>query len=172
MRNEKGQFQKGNIEPNRNRFSKGNTLGVKHGLRNHPLHTVWSSMKMRCSNKNSDSWSRYGQRGIVVCTEWHKFEAFYEWAIQSWSKGKQIDRIDNNGNYTPKNCRFVSTRENANNRSNTLHVVVMGEKMSAYEASNRYKIVSPRIIHRRKKFGWSDEEAVLTKKRGLRHKHL
>jgi len=92
-----------------------------HGLTNHPLFFVWQSMIQRCYNKNLKSFNRYGAREIIVCDEWvSDFKVFYEWAIDKWEQGLQIDRIDNNGNYSPSNCRFVLRKVNQNNRNCTV----------------------------------------------------
>jgi len=81
----------------------------KHKLRDHPLYYVWHSMKSRCLNPKSTSYHNYGGRGIKVCKEWiDSFVSFYDWAIKTYDKGLELDRIDNNGDYTPDNCRFVS----------------------------------------------------------------
>lgn len=95
---------------------------TKHSMTKTRLHTVWSGMKARCNNKNHDSYHNYGGRGIRVCEEWiNDFNAFYEWAIQNGydENAKQgectIDRIDNDGNYEPFNCRWVDMKTQAKN---------------------------------------------------------
>ena len=92
-----------------------------HGLRAHPLCSVWSDMKTRCYNSNQKSYKHYGGRGIIVCEEWTgDFKCFYDWAIKNgYKKGLQIDRINNDGNYEPDNCRFVTTAENCRNSRQT-----------------------------------------------------
>ena len=91
---------------------------TKHGFRHHPLYTVWRHMKNRCANSNNWAYKWYGGRGITVCDKWiNDAKAFILWALDNgWEKGLQIDRIDNDGNYEPSNCRFVTPKENANNR--------------------------------------------------------
>ncbi len=88
-----------------------------HGLRNHPLYGVWVNMRNRCFRQEDPSFSRYGGRGISVSEEWCKsFSCFFDWCTQNgWKRGLQIDRIDNDGNYEPTNCRFVTNRENSSN---------------------------------------------------------
>lgn len=84
----------------------------KHGLRYHPLYSVLEGMKKRCLNKTDHSYGRYGGRGIKICDEWlNDVTCFVEWAINNgWKKGLQIDRRNNDGNYEPDNCRFVTSK--------------------------------------------------------------
>ena len=91
---------------------------ITHGLSHHSLFSVWCGMKRRCYNPHEHKYSRYGGRGIKLCDEWkNDFQAFYDWAIANgYQKGLQIDRINNDGNYEPCNCRFVTIQENINNR--------------------------------------------------------
>ena len=88
-----------------------------HGLRGHPLYDVWAGMKARCSNKNHYGYKRYGGRGIKVCETWEKnFEFFYNWSLlNGYRKGLQLDRVDNDGDYEPENCRWVTRTVNMNN---------------------------------------------------------
>jgi hypothetical protein len=92
-----------------------------HGLIKHPIYKVWQGMKTRCYNPKGKKFHRYGGRGIKVCVEWENdFKTFYDFCTQNgYKKGLEIDRIDNNGNYEPKNCRFVTSAENVRNRSTT-----------------------------------------------------
>ena len=91
---------------------------TKHALTNHPIFNLWHSMKDRCYGDDPQHKKYYKDRGIIVCDDWRDdFKAFYDWAITNgWEKGLQIDRIDNDGNYEPNNCRFVTPRQNALNK--------------------------------------------------------
>ena len=91
----------------------------KHGLAHrHKLYSVWNSMRCRCNNIGDNSFSRYGGRGISICPEWNNsFIAFYQWAIANgYKEGLSIDRINNDGNYEPSNCRWATVKEQASNR--------------------------------------------------------
>lgn len=101
----------------------------KHGLSRHPLYANWFSMIDRCTNPKNEGYHRYGGRGISVCDEWaSSFKKFIEWGMQNgYKKGLQLDRIDNNGNYSPENCRFVTVKENSKNRRNNLMYSYKGE---------------------------------------------
>lgn len=92
----------------------------KHGLSDSPLYAVWAGIKDRCNNKNNIGYVNYGGRGISVCQEWSgDFKKFHDWSMsQGYMKGLDIDRIDNNGDYKPSNCRYVSRFVNM---SNTRH---------------------------------------------------
>ena len=83
----------------------------------HRLYPVWTSMKQRCFNEKNKTYKYYGGRGITVCEEWLNPSKFIDWCINNgWKEGLQIDRINNDGNYDPLNCRFVTRRTNINNR--------------------------------------------------------
>lgn len=74
-------------------------------------------MKLRCNNKNTENYYRYGGRGIKVCERWNNsFENFYYDMKDSYFDGAELDRIDNNGNYEINNCRWVTHKQNSNNR--------------------------------------------------------
>ena len=84
-----------------------------HGMSTNQLYKIWTSMKQRCENPNVNGYLNYGARGISVCNEWHDPKKFIEWAIDNnWEKGLQIDRTNNDGNYEPDNCKFVTYYEN------------------------------------------------------------
>ena len=89
-----------------------------HGYSKLPVYRVWKEMRKRCSNPNDKRYKRYGGRGIKVCDEWQSAQAFVEWAFANGYKhGLTIDRIDNDGDYCPTNCRWVTAKANSRNTS-------------------------------------------------------
>lgn len=99
-----------------------------HGMTNTPLFAAWMNMRSRCNNPNMHDYKYYGGRGIYVCTEWKDFINFKNWAYQNgYNESLEIDRIDNNGDYSPGNCRFVSHAINCKNRSMSRRWVVNGQ---------------------------------------------
>ena len=84
------------------------------------LYNSWRNMKARCLNTKHPKYPRYGGRGITICKEWICIEGFYDWAMKNgWKEGLSIDRIDNDGNYCPENCRWITVRENSRKKSTT-----------------------------------------------------
>lgn len=99
-----------------------NKAPKKHGLTAKSIrpriYGIWEGMKQRCNNPKVDRYPRYGGRGIKVCQEWmDSFESFYKWAMShGYADNLTIDRINNDGDYTPDNCRWVTIAENIKNR--------------------------------------------------------
>lgn len=92
----------------------------KHKQTHTRLYGIWAAIKRRCFGKNTYYYKRYGGRGITVCDEWkNNFISFYNWSIKNGYKSNlSIDRIDNNGNYCPSNCRWATKERQQRNKSN------------------------------------------------------
>lgn len=131
----------------------------KHEAR---LKQIWRLMIRRCYDKKSIGWYRYGGRGIIVCEEWRiDFDAFFDWALKNgYDDGLSIDRIDNDGNYTPNNCRWVTVREQARNRSTSRKAEINGETKTIVEWCEEYKMDYHRVCGRINTLGWTPERAL------------
>lgn len=94
--------------------------------KSHDLYKVWQNMLNRCRNKNYHAYARYGGRGIAVCDRWKGSDGFDNFVedMSPRPQGLQIDRIDNDGDYTPDNCRWVTRTENMRNISRYNHGVM------------------------------------------------
>lgn len=125
-----------------------------HGYSNHPLYTVWEHMKQRCYNENEKAYKNYGGRGITVCKEWkNSFEAFFEWALPLWKVGLLIDRINNNGNYYPENCQFVTYTESNLNTQLLRSTSTSGYRGVTYHKNNEKWIAQITIDNKNKYLG-------------------
>lgn len=124
------------------------------------LYVIWQGMRMRCNNPNNDHYDSYGGRGIQVCEAWNDWETFYKWAMEhGYSEDLTIDRIDVNGNYEPKNCRWVNYTVQANNTTRNIRYSFQGESHTISEWAE-IKRISPRTLRGRLLRGWPIERAL------------
>lgn len=115
----------------------------------HPLYQTWNGIKQRCYNKNNTAYHRYGGRGIIMCNEW--VSDFYRFASDMGEKPTSehtIDRIENDGWYSPENCRWATRAEQAFNRSDAVHVEIQGVKYRAIELAKIAGVKTDTIIER------------------------
>lgn len=134
---------------------------TKHGDCISRLYSIWSCMKNRCLCENNTHFDDYGGRGITVCDKWKdNFEVFKSWAIShGYMDSLTLDRIDNDGNYEPKNCRWVTRKEQAQNRRTTHMVEFKGEVKPLSEWEVITGISASTLRQRLYKAGWSVEDA-------------
>lgn len=125
------------------------------------LYGVWSSMRGRCNNPTDSSYERYGGRGIAVCLAWDDFRVFEEWALTSgYSHSLSIDRIDNDGPYSPDNCRWATAKTQCRNRRVTPRMTYRGKTASVAEFAEEYGIPYDTLRQRVGRYGWSAERAI------------
>lgn len=128
---------------------------------NHDLHRIWANMKQRCNNPNNTHYKWYGGRGIQVCERWNQFLNFVADMGPRPTSAHTIDRIDNEKNYSPENCRWATRKQQGANRRG-LHILEYnGERLMVTQWADRIGIVYVGILNRLKR-GWSVERAVTT----------
>lgn len=129
------------------------------------IYNIWQSMKQRCQNKNAQAYKNYGGRGITVCPEWlgeSGFENFRDWSFSNgYADNLTIDRINNDGNYEPSNCRWVDMKTQSNNRRGNRMIEYNGEihTLSEWSEITGIKIGA---LNSRLKRGWSCKECIET----------
>ena len=117
-------------------------------------------MRSRCNNPNGQSYARYGGRGIKVCSRWDSKEAFFEDMGTRPSDLHTLDRINNDGDYRPENCRWATRRVQGNNKSNNLKITAFGREMTCPQWSRLWGIHPATIRDRLMVQGWRPEDAV------------
>lgn len=129
----------------------------------HRLYRIWANMKNRCSSPTCCSYDRYGGRGIKVCDEWSQYTAFKEWAItHGYADNLTIDRINNNGNYEPNNCRWATySEQNINQRPRAIFEY-NGKYYSIRKLAELTDVPRETIYHRIHCLHWGVEEAIHT----------
>lgn len=152
------------LQDARNEFAQ---RSVKHGGSYTKLYKKYRSMLDRCYNPKNSNYKRYGGRGITVCDEWrNSFEAFRDWAYSSGydenieGTNNSIDRIDNDGNYSPENCRFATAKEQQDNRNITKFYDFRGEKITASRFADIYGIKDKSSVYRKLKRGLTLEQIL------------
>jgi len=148
----------------RNEASRKNGLKtMTHGLTRSPEYRAWRSMRCRCYRVTDPSYQWYGGRGISVCQRWREsFLAFLADVGPRPSPRHSVDRIDNDGNYEPANCRWATTREQKANVSWNRHLTYNGETRNISEWARQTGISSSTIRIRLDRLGWTIEDALTT----------
>lgn len=114
-----------------------------HGLSNHPLYDVWQKIIDRCYKKTCSAYKDYGGRGIEMWQDWKDdFVCFYDWCIANgWEKGLSVDRIDNDYNYAPQNCRIATTAIQSRNKRSNRYYTAFGDEMCLFDWANDSRCV-------------------------------
>lgn len=132
-----------------------------YGLSNTKIYGVWKNMIQRCHNPTDSRYHRYGGRGIQVCLEWKSnVKSFYDWAMSNgYQEGLEIDRENNDGNYTPFNCRWTNRVINNNNCASNLMYTYDGMTMTLSQHCNRLGLAYGTVYKRIVTYGWTIERA-------------
>lgn len=143
-------------------FKHGMSGSYKKGIRPALIYKVWTAMIERCERPTHHAFDQYGGRGINVCARWR-----YDFQVFMNDMGPRpdkhvLDRIDNDGNYTPENCRWATKTESTRNRRNALTITVDGVQMHVKEAIEKYGAVSYGTMRMRLRVGWPPLEALYT----------
>jgi hypothetical protein len=134
-----------------------------HGMTKSPEHKIWDAMRQRCDTESNIHYHNYGGRGIKVCERWSRFENFFADMGERPGKHYSIDRINNDGNYEPENCRWtVRIVQARNTRANKL-VTFNGETKCIAEWAELFGMPY-KLLWKRLKLGWSIEVALKTPK--------
>lgn len=140
---------------------------TKHGLSGGNrgrtrLYNIWLKMRARCLNPSDPNYPYYGGRGITICPEWNDFAAFHAWAYANgYRDDLTLDRIDNDGPYSPDNCRWVPAKRQARNRRNNRLLTFRGETKSVVEWAEEVGIPA-HTLRQRLHRGWPVERALTT----------
>lgn len=130
-----------------------------HGLSGHELYSIWHSMIRRCYDDKCASFPNYGSRGISVCKRWQDVRNFIKDMHPRPFASAQIDRSNNDKNYSPGNCRWVTSTENNRNRSSNKVLEHAGKKMCVVEWSEETGIPAS-AIYKRLQYGFSVEDTL------------
>lgn len=136
-------------------------LSRTHGMRHTAEYKAWVSMMSRCKDKKSPRYFDWGGRGISVCARWEKFENFFSDMGVKPSKNHSLDRIDNEKNYSPENCRWATPKEQSNNRRDNVSVTWQGETHTVAEWARLLKVEYV-TLQKRLSGGWTVEKAFTT----------
>lgn len=138
-------------------------ISKKHGKTKTRLFNIWVNMRQRCYNSKIPEFHLWGGKGVAVCDEWRNdFKTFYDWAMSNgYTDELTIDRIDNNGNYEPSNCRWVTAKAQAMNLSSNHKITINGKTKTLCEWLEVAPITAS-TYHKRKKKGMNDKDALFT----------
>lgn len=130
-----------------------------HGMKYHPLYSTWRGMISRCTNKKNKEWHSYGGRGINVCDRWMDINNFISDMGEKPTPAHSLDRVNNNGNYEPSNCRWATSKEQGKNKRDTIFIEYKGVSRPLVEWAD-IKGVKRQTMYMRYRRGYTNEEIV------------
>ena len=133
----------------------------------HPLYGTWKQMLSRCENPNAHNFSRYGEKGVSVCEEWHDFWSFVAWSdsVGGRPNGFTLDRIDSSGNYEPSNCRWANIHTQAENKTSSIFLT-HDERTETLATWAKLLGLSEQCMYNRYHRGWNEADMFLPKQTG------
>jgi len=132
-----------------------------HGMTKTPEYKAWKQMKDRCFNPNNPRYSDWGGRGISMCDRWLNSKHFLADMGSRPTAKHSLDRIDNNADYSPKNCKWSTKAEQDNNKRNN-HLITIDDVTLTIAQWAKKMNISEQLIYGRLKLGWSEYRAVMT----------
>lgn len=128
------------------------------------LYQIWLNMRRRCNNPSDQAFPNYGGRGITVCPEWdNSYLAFRDWALANgYAKNLTIDRKNNNGHYTPCNCRWATYAEQNRNYRRNRSVQHEGKEWLICDLAPLYGLPQDIVKNRIFRYGWAVQKALTT----------
>lgn len=135
---------------------------ITHNMSKTRMYHIWSMMRRRCNDPKNHAYINYGGRGITVCDEWNgSFEPFMDWALShGYDDNLTIDRIDNDGNYCPDNCRWVKPEEQAQNRRRNWKIEHQGKTKNLKQWCDELNLDYKRTHNRLNQLGMTFEKAI------------
>lgn len=153
------------------RIERESKIGYGFASRNstHPIYNTWKGMRHRCNRPKNPFYKNYGARGIFVCEEWNNdFHVFAKWAMDNgWEKGLTLDRINNNGNYEPQNCRWVSRTVQLRNKRTNIFLTCDGKTQTITDWANEIGVPLATLQKRIKL--WGNCEKVILEPISVKH---
>lgn len=134
-----------------------------HGKSRTRLHRIWLGMRRRCLQESDSAYPRYGGRGITIDRSWDAFDLFYRWAVASgYRDDLTLDRKNNDGPYSPENCRWATYREQNRNYSRVVYVEYNGRQVPLIDLAERFGLNPHTVRQRIQRYGWTVERAITT----------
>lgn len=134
---------------------------TKHGLWDHPIYGRWRQMMSRCYNAEDKRYARYGGRGVIVCARWHEPGAFISDMAGTYAPGMTIDRIDNDGPYSPENCRWATRHTQNRNYSRNILLAHDGQTLCLTDWADKLGM-NYQTLWNRYRTGWTAERLLST----------
>lgn len=140
-----------------------NHANLEHGMSHTRIHDIWCGINKRCDNPKSSVYKYYGGKGITICNEWRSFQSFYDWSMANgYNDDLTLDRIDPKGNYEPSNCRWVTMKEQCNNKANCHRLTYNGKTQTLSQWADEYEMKYSTLYNRVITNNWTIEKALNT----------